>query len=177
MDYNQVFLDPSTGAEVGRREWGKPALTRENFIPFLYMLHYSLHLPAMGGVDRWGIWLMGGIALIWTVDCFVRFYLTLPGRRARRSTSAAGFSPDASAAANGVTRRVDDVDTPGAWWRRWRAAWRVKWSGSARRINFDLHRAAGLWLWAGGGRSRSGRRTGARWSSPRPAIASKSRIG
>src|SRR5262245_14181217 len=34
--YNEVFLDPVTGSEIGRRDWGKPALTRENFVPFLY---------------------------------------------------------------------------------------------------------------------------------------------
>lgn len=117
LGYNQVFIDTATGREVGRREWGRPALTRENFVPFLYMLHYSLHIPAMFGSDRWGIWLMGAIALLWTLDCFVGFYLTLPGR-----------GP--------------------AWLGRWKPAWRVKWSGRARRINFDLHRAAGLWLWA-----------------------------
>jgi uncharacterized iron-regulated membrane protein len=73
LAYNQVFIDAGTGKEVGRREWGKPALTRENLIPFLYMLHYSLHIPAMGGIDRWGVWLMGVIALVWAVDCFVGF--------------------------------------------------------------------------------------------------------
>ena len=117
LGYNQVFVDMASGREMGRREWGKPALTRENFVPFLYMLHYSLHIPAMFGIDRWGVWLMGGIALLWTLDCFVGFYLTLPGRGA-------------------------------GWLGRWKPAWRVKWSGRARRINFDLHRAAGLWLWA-----------------------------
>jgi uncharacterized iron-regulated membrane protein len=34
------------------------------------------------------------------------------------------------------------------WWPRWRqlgCALRVKWRGSARRVNFDLHRAVGFW--------------------------------
>src|SRR5262245_32954681 len=44
LGYNQVFVDPVTGREVGRREWGKAALTRENFVPFLYRLHYSLQI-------------------------------------------------------------------------------------------------------------------------------------
>lgn len=122
IGYNQVFFDPVTGAEIGRREWGKPALTRENLVPFLYVLHYSLHIPAFWGDDRWGIWLMGIIALIWTLDCFVGFYLTLPRRE-------------------GGERR-------GGWWRRWKPAWQIKWNASGRRINFDLHRATGLWLWA-----------------------------
>ncbi|MGH8613910.1 MAG: PepSY-associated TM helix domain-containing protein [Gammaproteobacteria bacterium] len=32
-------------------------------------------------------------------------------------------------------------------WQRWKPAWQIKWRGSAFRINFDLHRAGGLWLW------------------------------
>ena len=35
----------------------------------------------------------------------------------------------------------------GPFWKRWQQAWRVKWRASATRINFDLHRATGLWLW------------------------------
>jgi len=32
-------------------------------------------------------------------------------------------------------------------WRNWRKAWVVKRGASRLRIHFDLHRAAGLWLW------------------------------
>ncbi len=32
-------------------------------------------------------------------------------------------------------------------WRRWKPSWLVKWRSSAFRVNFDLHRASGLWLW------------------------------
>lgn len=32
-------------------------------------------------------------------------------------------------------------------WQRWKQAWQVKWRASAFRVNFDLHRASGLWLW------------------------------
>jgi uncharacterized iron-regulated membrane protein len=35
----------------------------------------------------------------------------------------------------------------GPFWQRWRQAWGVKWSANSTRINFDLHRAGGLWLW------------------------------
>ncbi len=77
--YNQVFIDPVTGAEQGRREWGAVwPITSETFVSFLYVLHYTLHIPEMWGVDRWGIWLLGVVAILWTLDCFVGFYLTLP---------------------------------------------------------------------------------------------------
>ena len=84
IGYNQVFIDPVTGASVGKREWGAVwPISSETFVSFLYVLHYSLHIPEFWGIDHWGLWLMGGIALIWTIDCFVGFYLTLPARRER----------------------------------------------------------------------------------------------
>lgn len=45
LDYNQVALDPATGELQGRRQWGAVSLSRENLLPFLYKLHYSMHLP------------------------------------------------------------------------------------------------------------------------------------
>ena len=118
LGYNQAFLDPVTGKELGRREWGAVwPITGETLVSFLYKLHYSLHLPEMWGIDRWGEWLLGAIALAWTLDCFVGFTLTLPaGRR--------------------------------DWWRRWKPAWRVRTVAGGYKLNFDLHRAGGLWTWA-----------------------------
>ena len=119
LDYNQVFFDPVTGAEKGRRYWGAAwPITSETFVSFLYVLHYSLHIPEFWGINLWGMWLLGLVALVWTVDCFVGFYLTLPAPRAP------------------------------AWWARWAPAWRIKTGGSAYRIAFDVHRAFGLWTWA-----------------------------
>lgn len=132
LGYNQVFLDPVTGAELGKREWGSVwPITRENVISFLYVLHYSLHVPEMWGIDRWGMWLLGVIALIWTVDCFVGFYLTIPARRAARANRAVS-----------IERQLSK-----GFWARWKPAWQIKTSGSAYRINFDIHRAFGLWFW------------------------------
>jgi uncharacterized iron-regulated membrane protein len=129
--FNQVFVDPVSGEELGRREWGAVwPVSKENVVSFLYVLHYSLHMPAMWGIDRWGVWLMGVIALIWTVDCFTGFYLTLPARRrAKKQASAA-------AAAQGK-----------GWWERWKPSWRVRWQGGPYKLNFDLHRAGSLWTW------------------------------
>jgi hypothetical protein len=76
------------------------------------VLHYSLHIPEMWGIDHWGLWLLGGIAIIWTIDCFVGFYLTLPARRREAATAER------------------------SWWQRWGPAWRVRWSGGSTRLNF-----------------------------------------
>jgi uncharacterized iron-regulated membrane protein len=32
-------------------------------------------------------------------------------------------------------------------WRKWKIAWAIKGGGGAYRLNLDLHRASGLWLW------------------------------
>ncbi|MEW6372163.1 MAG: PepSY-associated TM helix domain-containing protein [Pseudomonadota bacterium] len=134
--FNQVFLDPVSGAELGKREWGAVwPITQETFVSFLYRLHYTLHIPEMWGIDRWGIWLMGAIAMVWMVDCFVGFYLTLPARRQARAALAAGARGKAEPAGK-------------TWWQRWQPAWKVRWQGGSAKLNFDLHRAFSLWTWA-----------------------------
>lgn len=77
--FNQVFVDPASGEELGRREWGAVwPVTRETFVSFLYKLHYSLHVPSMWGIDRWGLWLLGVVAFLWTIDCFVALLISFP---------------------------------------------------------------------------------------------------
>jgi uncharacterized iron-regulated membrane protein len=109
-DYVQLFLDPTTGAELGRRTYGVLSEGRVNIMPFLYRLHRDLALGPTG------VSVLSIVALIWTLDCFTAFLLTLP-----------------------VSRR--------AFWRRWKPSWLVKWPAGAFRLNFDFHRAGGLWLW------------------------------
>lgn len=122
LDYDQLILDPYTGRELGRRTWGAIAEGLHNLMPFIYKLHYSLVLDAAG------VWVLGVTALAWTLDSFVGFYLTLPPPRGEEAYPG------------GEPRR--------SFRQRWSQAWRVKWRASAYRVNFDLHRAGGLWLWA-----------------------------
>lgn len=132
LDYNQVFLDPGTGDELGRRNVGAAwPVTKENFVSFLYKLHYTMHIPEFWGSDRWGVRLLGIIAAIWTIDCFIGLYLTLPPRRKARAARAAS-----------VERELNR-----GFWPRWAPAWKIKTTGSAYRINFDIHRAFSLWTW------------------------------
>jgi uncharacterized iron-regulated membrane protein len=111
---DQLFINPQTGASLGARKYGESLFQRETLVTFLYRLHYSLALPGKSGHL-----VMGIVALLWTLDTFVAFALTLPRRHRQAKTS---------------------------FWHRWRPAWMVKWQASATRINFDLHRALGLWL-------------------------------
>ena len=122
--YNQLFIDPATGAELGRREWGATwPITRENIVSFLYVLHFSLHLPEFMGSDRWGIRLLGVIAILWTIDCFTGVYLTFPARRKG--------SPPARP----------------SWWQRWKPSWRIRPHAGTYKLHYDLHRASSLWGW------------------------------
>jgi Uncharacterized iron-regulated membrane protein len=107
LEYDEVFVDPYRSEVLGTRQWGAISLAPEHLMPFVYRLHYELALP-----NRIGIWLFGIAAIIWTLDCFVGLYLTLPRGR--------------------------------PFWKKWAPAWKVKRS----RLNFDLHRAFGLWIFA-----------------------------
>ncbi len=78
--YNQVALDPATGEIQGRREWGKVSLTRENLLPFLYKLHYSMHIPEGWGIE-FGMWFMGLIAVAWVFDTLIALWISLPNWR------------------------------------------------------------------------------------------------
>ncbi|HET6375670.1 MAG TPA: PepSY-associated TM helix domain-containing protein [Methylocella sp.] len=110
LGFDQLFLDPWTGNELGRRLNGDLSQGLINLMPFIYDLHWRL---ALGNS---GFWILGIAAVLWTIDCFAGFYLTLP-------VAIANF------------------------WQRWKPAWLIKWRAGACRINLDLHRASGLWLW------------------------------
>lgn len=73
LNFDQVFVDPATGAILGRRLWGACCLERQHLIPFLYQVHMTLYLP--GGA---GALLMGGVALAWFFDSFVGLALAWP---------------------------------------------------------------------------------------------------
>jgi len=102
---NQVFVDPVSGAILGHRSTTAPRLGRGELLPWIYRFHYSLMLGGLGST------LFGCVALLWLLDCFVGFALTLPRGRPLL--------------------------------RKWRPAWGVR----RTRLNHDLHRASGLWLW------------------------------
>lgn len=90
VDYNQVAVDPVTGAIQGQRYWGAVSLTRENLLPFLYKLHYSMHIPDLSGIEL-GVLFMGIIGLVWVIDCAIALYLSFPNVAAWRKSLAFRF--------------------------------------------------------------------------------------
>lgn len=118
LDFNQVTLNPYTGEVQGQRQWGAISLSREHLMPFLYKLHYSLHLPTIStaaGMVELGVWFMGLVSMVWTLDCLVALYISLPTRQ--------------------------------AWARSWRKSFQLRWQGGSHKLSFDLHRAGGMWIW------------------------------
>ena len=112
LGFDRIFVDPATGAVLGQRQWGALKIDRVHLMTFLDVLHRKFHLPG-----QWGMWLTGGMAIIWLMLSLVGAWLTLP----KLSTWRSGF------------------------WRRWGPAWQIKRGASLVRTTFDLHRAAGLW--------------------------------
>lgn len=74
--FTEVWADPATGEVLGTRHREACCFGRAELMPFIYRLHYTLHVPG-----RIGVWLLGGISLLWAFDCLIGFYLTLPRRR------------------------------------------------------------------------------------------------
>ena len=139
LAYDNVFVDPVTAVITGHRDSHSLALSKRNLMPWLRHFHESLHMPAFWGSDRWGFWIMGGVALLWLIDSFVALYLTLPRRLAARR---AGAPLEADSAASSAENR-----TARSWWSRWQPSWVVRWRAGGYKLNFDLHRAGGLWVW------------------------------
>lgn len=87
LGYNQVGVDPVTGTVQARRQWGEVSLSRANLLPFLYKLHYTLHLPDIGGFET-GVWFMGIVGMAWVVDTLIALWISFPRRQQwRRSLS------------------------------------------------------------------------------------------
>lgn len=116
VDGREVFVDPYTGKVLGSRTFGDVTEGRKSLLTFVYRLHFSLAL------DDVGRWLMGGVALLWTADCFVGAYLTFPP----------------SSPSRGSPRR--------SWLARWLPAWLLK-ANKLFALVFTWHRASGLWIW------------------------------
>ncbi len=110
LSFNQIALDPTNGEIRGSRMWGDISLSRENFLPFLYKLHYSMHIPDGFGIEL-GILFMGILAIVWTIDCFIALWISFP-----------------------------NIQT-------WRKSFAFRKQQGSYKLNFDLHRSGGVWIW------------------------------
>jgi uncharacterized iron-regulated membrane protein len=71
--FDEVFIDPQTGATIGARST-EPGIDRRHFIKGVADLHFDL----VAGTP--GRWFLGVVAVAWLLSALAGFYLTLPER-------------------------------------------------------------------------------------------------
>ena len=72
LGFDHVILDPWTGRELIRTREGDLSAGPANLMSFVYDLHQNLAL------GPWGTILLGVVAVVWTLDCFLAVALTFP---------------------------------------------------------------------------------------------------
>jgi uncharacterized iron-regulated membrane protein len=87
LGFNQMALDPVTGDIQGKREWGAISLSSENLLPFLYKLHYSMHIPNGWGIEL-GVLFMGIVGIVWVFDSLIALWISFPNLNAWRKSFA-----------------------------------------------------------------------------------------
>jgi uncharacterized iron-regulated membrane protein len=87
LGYNQVALNPYTVEVQAKRQWGEISLAKENLLPFIYKLHYSLHIPDVSGLQV-GYLFMGIVGIVWILDCFIALSISFPSRAQWRKSFA-----------------------------------------------------------------------------------------
>ncbi len=119
--FNEVYVNPYTGAIIGTRD--KEAWAWHNTMWKVFWLHRDLLLGDIGK------WVLGIVSLVWTINCFIGFYLTFP--RAVKLSQSKQVSSKKRASL----------------FKRWLPAWKIRTKTNTFKLNYDLHHAFGLWLW------------------------------
>ena len=120
--FQEVYINPYNGDILGTRD--KDEWAWRNTMWKVFWLHRDLLLGDIGKL------LLGVVALIWTINCFIGFYLTLP-RTLKKSHETHRKT---------VKKRASFI-------KRWLPAWKIRRKTNTFKLNYDLHHAFGLWLW------------------------------
>jgi len=120
--FQQVYVHPYTGDIIGTRDRDEWAW--HNTMWKVFWLHRDLLLGDIGKL------LLGIVALVWTINCFIGFYLTFP-RAVKKKKAQNKTSPKKRA----------------SFFKRWLPAWKIRTKSNMFKLNYDLHHAFGLWLW------------------------------
>jgi uncharacterized iron-regulated membrane protein len=126
LGFNQVFIDPVDGRILGTRDTERNALDPPHLLWTVQRLHQGLLVPDS---KRWGLWLMGCVAIAWMFNALIGLYLTLPIVRASTANPATALL------------RMKHFA------HRWKPSWRIAFGAGAARVTLDTHRALALWFW------------------------------
>ncbi|CAM3405841.1 peptidase [Psychrobacter glaciei] len=119
--FQEVYVNPYDGNIIGTRD--KEAWAWHNTMWKVFWLHRDLLLGDIGK------WVLGIVSLVWTINCFIGFYLTFPRAVKSNKTKQASNKKRASL------------------FKRWLPAWKIRRKNNLFKLNYDLHHAFGLWLW------------------------------
>lgn len=122
--FQTVYINPYTAEIIGTRneeEWAW-----RNTMSKVFLFHRNLLLGDIGEL------VLGIVALLWTLNCFIGVYLTLP--RTIKSKK------NADAKTGKKRKRVSAF-------KRWLPAWKIRRTKNIFKLSFDAHHALSLWLW------------------------------
>ncbi len=134
--FQEVYVNPYTGNIIGTRD--REQWAWRNTMYKVFWLHRELLLGDIGKL------ILGIIALIWTINCFIGFYLTLPRK------AGASKAKKINDAANNTTNNTINITVNkkrASFVKRWLPAWKIRTKTNTFKLNYDLHQAFGLWLW------------------------------
>lgn len=120
--FQEVYVHPYTGDIIGTRD--KEIWAWHNTMWKVFWLHRDLLLGDIGK------WVLGIVSIVWTINCFIGFYLTFP-RAVKKKKSQKTVS---------LKKRQSFI-------KRWLPAWKIRTKSNFFKLNYDLHHALGLWLW------------------------------
>ena len=132
--FQEVYVNPYDGYILGTRD--KEQWAWRNTMWKVFWLHRDLLLGDIGKL------ILGIIALIWTINCFIGFYLTLP-----RAIKRANSSSIKNSTVKTSTMQNDKRKKRASFFKRWLPAWKIRRKSNTFKLNYDLHHAFGLWLW------------------------------
>ena len=120
--FQEVYVNPYNGDILGTRN--KDEWAWHNTMWKVFWLHRDLLLGDIGKL------ILGIIALVWTMNCFIGFYLTFP-----------------RAVSNKKAPQKTMPKKRASFFKRWLPAWKIRRKTNTFKLNYDLHHAFGLWLW------------------------------
>lgn len=126
--FQEVYVNPYTAEIIGSRD--KEAWAFNNTMWKVFWLHRELLMGKVGNL------ILGIVALLWTINCFIGIYLTLPRATQSKAKAKANLSKSAVRSHNRAS-----------WFKRWLPAWKIRRKSNFFKFNYDVHQAFGLWLW------------------------------
>lgn len=124
--FQQVYVNTYTKQIIGTRD--REQWAWRNTMYKVFYLHRELLLGDIGKL------ILGIVGVVWTLNCLIGLYLTLPRKIKNQQPKHAKVQQ------LGRKKRASFI-------KRWLPAWKIRTQTNTFKLNYDLHQAFGLWLW------------------------------